>query len=838
VAVADQPSLEQKLLQARRLSPTDIAPYAWLTHRDDRERRISMAPHHQVLAAHLQDQARFPYLICVMPPGYSKLLSDDTPMLTTCGWTTHGRLRVGDEVFAPDGTPVKVQATIPWPTRERERVVFDDGTSIVADANHEWDVLCDRERYRYDGYVDGKMQRSTKRIWERLETRDLLVGQRRPPAIPVAQPVQFPDADLPIDPYILGLWLGNGTTKSGRITFNIRDVEHYRWLDGNMRERPHRGTASITVRGLVGDLRAAGLLGHKHIPAIYQIASVNQRRRLLQGLIDTDGDVHITSGQCAYATTLPELRDGVRLLLASLGFKPTVCESRAMLNGVDHGPYWRLLFTADSASECCTVPYKASRLRATITERARRRFVVDVQHVGEYPGQCIQVQGGVYLAGEQLVATHNSTLGSWIYPAWKLGHRHGNLRIGLISNTATQAEGFSRAVQQTVMSETYANTFGDVTPDPNRRWTTKEMFFTNTPSGPNPGLTAMGMDGPILGRRFDEIILDDPSTWDQARSEVTMEGQRAKVTNTIIQRFPASSRPPGGDRRTRMVVLMTRFGERDLFPLFVDDLNFHVLHMPALGYWDRIVKCTQCGQSAQGRNPCSHDQRNMEVEWGEMALWPSAQSREDLVKLRENDELVFQLIYQGDTSVLKGNIYDPNWIQRGELPSSFDRVIMGVDTAGGRDAARGDYTAIVTLGFRGDQVWVIDAYRDRLPAPRQEDAIVEKFETWRDMGWMPEAIAIEDVNEGGAIIQHLNVSHRLPIIPVKPRGDKAFRAISFSNAYRAGRVWHPSGERWTRAFEAELLAFPTGPRDDLNDAAVHAFNVSAPDGGARLRVLG
>jgi predicted phage terminase large subunit-like protein len=398
-------------------------------------------------------------------------------------------------------------------------------------------------------------------------------------------------------------------------------------------------------------------------------------------------------------------------------------------------------------------------------------------------------------------------------------------------------------VQQTIMGEEYATTFPRVRRDPQRRWTTKEMFFSNTPSGPNAGLAAMGMDGPILGRRFDEIILDDPSTWAQVRSEAIMEDQRSKIQNTIIQRFPASSRPPYGDRRTRMLVLMTRFGERDLLPLFADDLQFHVVHMPALGYWDRTITCSkckqkvQCGPKFQGR-PCGHDPRHYEFEWGEMALWPEAQSRQELIKMRENDELIFELVYQGNPSVLSGNVFNGDWFQRAELPSSFDRVLMGVDTAGGRDRKKGDYMAIVTIGLRGNQVWIIEAWRDRIPAPQQEEMIAFKWEQWRDMGWMPEAIVIENANEGSAVEQHLNISHRLPLLSVNPEGDKEFRAISLSNAYRARRVWHPSGETWVRAYEAELLAFPEGAHDDMVDSAVHVYNQSSGVGGPRIRTLG
>jgi predicted phage terminase large subunit-like protein len=441
-----------------------------------------------------------------------------------------------------------------------------------------------------------------------------------------------------------------------------------------------------------------------------------------------------------------------------------------------------------------------------------------------------------------------STLGSIAYPAWRLGS-HPNVRMGLISNTATQAIGFAKAVQGTMESDEFRETYPDAQRDPRRKWTEREMYLTGTPEGSNPALMAMGMDGPILGKRFDEIVIDDPTTWTQARSEAIMEEQRNKLRNTIIQRFPAGSRPPGGDRRTRMVVLMTRYGVRDLLPTF-RQLGFAVVVMPAMGYWDRIVKCPECGAEASAQAPdCEHDPPEWEFEWGHAALWPEKEPRATLEAMRENDELIFELVYQANPSVLSGDVFDSDWFTYYEvrdsggslpkLPRRFDVIATGVDTAGGRDRKKGDYVGIVTFGVRDEKTYLLDAWRGRIPAPEQEAKVKSKYEELYDRGLAPEIIALEDANEGRALYDYLVRNSRLPVKAVPPRGDKEFRAIPLSNAYRARRVLHPQDERWVRAYEAELEAFPEGAHDDLVDAADLAYSQTGQGGaGPRLRVLG
>lgn len=449
-----------------------------------------------------------------------------------------------------------------------------------------------------------------------------------------------------------------------------------------------------------------------------------------------------------------------------------------------------------------------------------------------------------------------STWFSLIYPAWELGVSQGKMRIGVVGNAGSQAGAWVSAIGDAVEQPGFQSTypFDGCHPDKQRGWSKSSFYLRGTPKGNNPSCLASGMKGvSVLGKRFDLIVLDDPTTGDNARSKTEMEGQRDWLKKTLITRFPPGMGPPDGNGG-RMVVVCTRWSENDLVPT-LEELGFVVVRMPALGYPDRIVHCQECGYTGvvtgdpetdsppHAQTQCTVPDALLEViEYGEQSLWPERISESQLLAQMEDDPLVFELVMQGNATALAGEFFDPAWFRYGQLPArdQFEKVVQFVDTAGGKDRKKGDYFVIVTLGKLGDDFWVIDVVRDRLSALRQEDA-VKAAALVHD----PDLIAIEDKNEGIALIQRMSVNTQLPIKPYTPVKDKEFRATPCAGKYRTGHVYHPGTveetgikvAKWVRRLEAEMKAFPESKHDDQVDALAGAFNIL----GARrpqIRVLG
>jgi deoxycytidine triphosphate deaminase len=313
-----------------------------------------------------------------------KALALDTPVPTPRGWTTMGELEVGTEVFDAWGMPTEVTAaTGVMHGRECRELVFSDGTTIVADVDHLWESWTKRSR---------AARRPPEILTTRAIEQTLKAGQKEyNHHVAQCDPVQYQEKDLPVDPYVFGAWIGDGTSTQADLTSADPPILREIALAGYAVEhRAHRTGRFTAKASLHNRLRAMGALGDKHIPNAYLQGSVRQRQDLLEGLMDTDGYVD-RWGRCELTTVRRHLADQYRELIASLGFKPVVSVKTATLNGKDCGLRYDVTFTPDE-------PVRA---------------IVEVRRVPSAAVRCIQVAHprGLFLVSRSFIPTHNSSLG-------------------------------------------------------------------------------------------------------------------------------------------------------------------------------------------------------------------------------------------------------------------------------------------------------------------------------------------------------------------------------------------------------------------------------------------
>lgn len=404
--------------------------------------------------------------------GWGKALALDTPLPTPTGWTTMGAVREAEHLFDERGQLCRVIGKSPVQhDRVCYRVAFSDGAEIVADAEHLWRVQTKAFRKSLGRRRDAPAQQDRPQCVARTDYLLMTTQQMRAAltvvrqdarielnlAIETAAPLALPPADLPVDPYVLGLWLGDGTSATAELTLHSSDAELLGYIEaagyplgaprakgeiwrvgiGVVEARRCATTGRMIANGsLHSALRSLGLLGNKHIPAPYLRGSVAQRLALVQGLMDSDG--HITPlGHCEFTTTNRPLADGMFELLVSLGLKPTVCEGRATLCGVDCGPKYRVKFTPYDDTPVFRLRRKAERVKPAGRQaaRQRRRYVTAIEPVASRPVQCIAVDSPsrLYLAGRQMIPTHNTRTGAeWIRARIAAGAR----RVALVGDTA------------------------------------------------------------------------------------------------------------------------------------------------------------------------------------------------------------------------------------------------------------------------------------------------------------------------------------------------------------------------------------------------------------------
>jgi phage terminase large subunit-like protein len=337
-----------------------------------------------------------------------KPLAVDTPIPTPEGWTTMLELEVGDEVLNGQGLPTLVRAVTPVRLEESYEIGFSDGATIVAGRDHLWEVEDARNHYK-------TTVRSTAEMAAYPYVKDAK-GRPYSPRWRVRLVGRHVDAapDLPVDPYVLGAWLGDGTRIHGRVT--NADSELWAEIEARGYELgcipPSRGPRS-RVQTLLGPkpvLRQLEILDNKHIPPMYLVASEQERWELLQGLIDTDGTV-LEEGWVLFWNTNPRLVYDVRRLVWSLGLACIQREDRALLNGQDYGPRYALEIPCDARHPVTRLPRKRARMRDK-GKRCDHRRIRSIVPVGEELVRCIAVDAkdSIFLAGEAMIPTHNCNL--------------------------------------------------------------------------------------------------------------------------------------------------------------------------------------------------------------------------------------------------------------------------------------------------------------------------------------------------------------------------------------------------------------------------------------------
>lgn len=356
-----------------------------------------------------------------LPPGVGKLLADDTPVLTRNGWKPHGELVVGDEVIGLDGEFKKVIAVHPKNIAD-VLVEFTNGEKIQCHENHEW-MFYDRGRQKWrtepiKNFMGRKLDTGTpgKR------------GHRYMLQLPNHGVVDGEEKDLPLDPYTLGVWLGDGKANAPVICGPKSDAEIIDRIELNgykvRSEWEHKTTGvmyySFDIRN---QLQSMGMCHsrrkiEKYIPETYLTASAEQRLHLLAGLLDTDGCLQNSKYQ--FSTTGEKLRDGFVQLVSTFGWRTcvTVEQPKTSSSGiVGRKPVYIISFTPDMK-----IPCVLERKQNKKPHSQRRIGVKSITRVEPKPGNCITVEGGMYLVGRKMVPTHNSTL-SLFYLTWLAGRK-------------------------------------------------------------------------------------------------------------------------------------------------------------------------------------------------------------------------------------------------------------------------------------------------------------------------------------------------------------------------------------------------------------------------------
>jgi predicted phage terminase large subunit-like protein len=377
-----------------------------------------------------------------------------------------------------------------------------------------------------------------------------------------------------------------------------------------------------------------------------------------------------------------------------------------------------------------------------------------------------------------------SVVTSTVFPSWYLGR---NPHKSIIASSYGQelSSDFGRRVRGFVSDPLHRAIF------PN------SIIVDDSNAVHRFGLTAGGnyyaggAGGPITGRGADLLLIDDPiKSREDAYSVATRRNLKDWYQHVAYTRLQ-----PGA----AVVLIQTRWHE--------DDLAGWLLREHAKKGW-RVVSLPAIAESGDllGRAEGA-------------TLWPEKFSLETLQRIKEAiGSSAWASLYQRRPTRQEGAIFHTGWFKSLPEQPTYHRCILSLDTAF-KTTQTADYSVVQTwlenpIGYYLTQCW-----RGRVEFPQLKNRVLEIAEVWK-----PNAVLIEDAASGQSLVQSLKNETRLPIIPVRPQGDKTMRASAVSPLIEAGKVFLPEKADWLADFMDEVTAFPASPHDDMVDAMTQFLN--------------
>ncbi len=347
--------------------------------------------------------------------GSGKAQPLESLVLTPGGFRRMGDLAQGDEVIAADGEVTVITGVFPQGERDVYRVVLSDGKTVESDLDHLWAVNTSVRRDRGNPL----------KVLTLGEIRDDLLsanGASKWHLPTIAAPELDSVEERPVDPYALGLLLGDGSLLNGRVCFTSADPElitelttllpagchlvkpkwanRYDWFVVGCR----RGTNPV-----LNALRDIGVYGHsshhKFIPDPYLNAPVKDRLALLQGLLDTHGTIDRRAGSdVSFLSASVRLAEQVSWLAESLGGTGRVREVQKMGN-----TYRQVSIRLPNEFAPFRLKRKADLVEVGEKHAKPVRAIREVEFIGRKPVQCISIahRDQLYVT-DHFVVTHNT----------------------------------------------------------------------------------------------------------------------------------------------------------------------------------------------------------------------------------------------------------------------------------------------------------------------------------------------------------------------------------------------------------------------------------------------
>lgn len=343
-----------------------------------------------------------------------------TDILTDRGWEKIEDLKIGDILFSEDGEKQELENIFPRGEQDCYKFTFNDGTFIESDSEHIWSVLWRYNRlHKKSGHgainnAHGKYKlTTTKEIVDFCGEGEVKNNKRF--VLPQMKPINFEEKELILDPYLLGVLLGDGCFANSSIMVSSSDKEILDSFSNRGFSVNHNGKYDYRILGMVPFVEKLGLKGfksnNKFIPIEYLYNSVKNRLSLLSGLLDTDGYIGKNSVAIEFVSVSKKLADGVIFLVRSLGGRAVCCEKKTsyVYNGVKRSGQLAYRVSIKMNGVC---PFRLQRKINNYNQGVKRdgKIIKKIEYTGIKKTICLKVSNptGLYIA-KDFIVTHNTS---------------------------------------------------------------------------------------------------------------------------------------------------------------------------------------------------------------------------------------------------------------------------------------------------------------------------------------------------------------------------------------------------------------------------------------------
>lgn len=329
-----------------------------------------------------------------------KELALDTLIPTPDGFKELQDLVVTDEILDENGNICHVtHKSEIYFDHECYKITFKCGEEIIAGEKHWWVASTPNQRWKNKEslYTTEELYEKHLQLQKEKNSRYLMIKNTKP--------LNLPHKKFLIDPYLLGLWLGDGSSNGYIFTTNDEELlipfkEKYKVT--------YKSKYDYYIEGMVKDLRKYNLINNKHIPNEYLRGSYEQRLELVKGLMDTDGSIN-KNGKCEIIQKNYKIIKGLQELLFTLGIETTINETwKKSQSMTEKKKYYRLTFR--TTLPVFNLKRKLSRIPKKIRKDRYYQTIVNIEKINTVPTQCIAVDSPnkLFLCGENFIPTHNT----------------------------------------------------------------------------------------------------------------------------------------------------------------------------------------------------------------------------------------------------------------------------------------------------------------------------------------------------------------------------------------------------------------------------------------------